>query len=427
MGEKTAPWYKEISRYQWKTLSVAVTGYALDAMDFLLFSTVIILIINEFGITPGFAGLISSASLMAAVLGGYLFGVVSDFIGRSKALYITVIVYSVGTFMSGFSQDATQLLIWRVLLGIGMGGEWGAGMALVNESWPSKHRMKAIGFVQAGWPIGYFLAVIISSIVVPHLGWRGLFMLGVIPAIIVGILRLKMPEPQSWIEAKQSGKINPVELFHGKFIKRTLILTLFTTGGLFGYYAGGTWLPTLIKGPVKDGGFAAPELVLPLMILMNILGIISFPLYGYLVDKFGNQKSVISICGITCALGMAIMAFAGSNIAMLTIGIMMIGLFEAFFVSYGVTISESYPTRIRGTALGFVFNTGRLIGGQAPVMVGLLAITMGFGKAMIIGAAGFILVTLIALILPRRNLEQVESGSTNIQNVPKEAHVILAE
>ncbi|MDQ0218638.1 MFS transporter [Peribacillus cavernae] len=423
MGEKTAPWYKEISRYQWKTLSVAVTGYALDAMDFLLYSTVIMLIISEFGITPGFAGLISSASLMAAVLGGYLFGVLSDFIGRSKALYITVIIYSIGTFMSGFSQDATQLLMWRILLGLGMGGEWGAGMALVNETWPSKHRMKAIGFVQAGWPIGYLVAVIISSIVVPHLGWRGLFMLGVVPAIIVGIMRLKMPEPPSWIETKKSEKINPVELFHRKYIKRTFILTLFTTGGLFGYYAGGTWLPTMIKGPAEEGGFASPELVLPLMLVMNMLGIISFPLYGYLVDRFGNQKSVISLCGITCAIGMGIMAFAGSNIGMLTIGLIMIGLFEAFFVSYGVTISESYPTRIRGTALGFVFNTGRLIGGQAPVMVGMLAITMGLSKAMIIGSAGFILVALVSLILPQRNLEQVESVSNDIQSHPKEAQI----
>lgn len=423
MLEKTAPWYKEITSYQWRTLSVAVTGYALDAMDFLLYSTVITLIISEFGITPGFAGLISSASLMAAVLGGYLFGVLSDFIGRSKALYITVLVYSIGTLMSGFSQDATQLLLWRVLLGLGMGGEWGAGMALVNETWPSKHRMKAIGFVQAGWPIGYLFAVIISTIVVPHLGWRGLFMLGVIPAIIVGMLRMKMPEPQSWIEAKRTQKINPVELFHKKYIKRTLILTLFTTGGLFGYYAGGTWLPTMIKGPVEQGGFASPQLVLPLMILMNLLGLISFPLYGYLVDKFGNQKSIISICGILCAIGMGIMAYAGSSIGMLAVGLIMIGLFEAFFVSYGVSISESYPTRIRGTALGFIFNTGRLIGGQAPVIVGTLAVTMGLGKAMIIGGGGFLLVTLVGLILPSRNLEQIESDSINIEISPKEIQI----
>jgi MFS family permease len=409
MNEKAIPWFKEITRYQWRTLSVAITGYALDAMDFLLYSTVISLIISEFGITPGFAGAISSISLVAAVLGGYFFGILSDFVGRSKALYISVIIYSLGTVMSGFSQDATQLLIWRVILGLGMGGEWGAGVALVNETWPAKHRMKAIGFVQAGWPIGYLLAVSFSTLIVPYFGWRGLFMLGVIPAIVVGIIRLRLPEPPSWVEARKTEKTNPAELFHWKFIKRTLILTIFTTGGLFGYYAGGTWLPTLIKGPVEQGGFGSPELVLPLMILMNVVGIISFPLYGYLVDRFGSQKMIIGVCGAACTIGMSLMAYADNSIGLLAIGLVLIGFFEAFFVSYGVTISESYPTRIRGTALGFIFNTGRLLGGQGPVIVGILAGSMGLGKAMIVGAVGFLVVAFISLFLPNRNLENVIS------------------
>ena len=142
------PWYREINAYQWRTLILAILGYTLDAMDFLMYALVMGLIMKEFAISGATAGFIATVVLIAASAGGYIFGVLTDYIGRARTLVFTVIIYSAGTFGSAFSHSWVELLLWRCLLGLGMGGEWGPGIALVVETWPVKHRAKALGMVQ---------------------------------------------------------------------------------------------------------------------------------------------------------------------------------------------------------------------------------------------------------------------------------------
>jgi MFS family permease len=176
-----AVWYRTITRKQWNVLVAAQLGYTLDAMDFVLYLMAIKSLMEAFSFNTAEAGLIASVGLIASAIGGLLFGMAADYFGRTRALMATILIYSFATLGAATAQNFTQLMIWRAAVGIGMGGEWSSGAVLVSETWPAEHRGKAIGIMQSGWALGYILAALATAAVLPTLGWRWLFVLGVLP------------------------------------------------------------------------------------------------------------------------------------------------------------------------------------------------------------------------------------------------------
>src|SRR5436190_2174705 len=167
--------WQEASKDAKRALLAAAMGWLLDAFDVMLYALILTAVIGDLGLTRAQGGLMASLTLGASAIGGLIFGVIADKLGRTRALTLSILLYSIFTFMCGFAQTAWQFAIFRVLLGLGMGGEWASGAALVSETWPEQHRGKALGIMQSCWAIGYGLAAIAVAIILPRFGWRAVF------------------------------------------------------------------------------------------------------------------------------------------------------------------------------------------------------------------------------------------------------------
>ncbi|MBO0688256.1 MAG: MFS transporter [Candidatus Dormibacteraeota bacterium] len=402
----------QVSRGQWQAMVVAMLGYSLDAMDFLLYALVLPLIATEFHLLPATAGFLSSVVFLSAALGGYVFGFLADRIGRSRTLIVTVLLYSVGTAGAAFSRDWVQLLLARLVLGLGMGGEWGPGMTLVLEKWPARLRSTASAVVQSAWAIGYVFAVVAALLIVPHWGWRGLFLFGIVPAVIVGIARLRLVEPEVWQQARTAAtRFGPRQVFSPPYLRHTVLMSLAMIFGFATYNGIAIWLPTYLTGPLSRGGAAQTQAQVSfLLLLFNVVGIAGFLGFALLADRLGRRR-LYALWAALAALGVLPYALAHGEAAWLVLGVVLLGFGTSFFGAYGAATAELYPTEMRASALGFTFNTGRLIGGQAPVLFGVLAVTMGLGPASLIALPAALLSGICFVFLPeRRGVELASVG-----------------
>lgn len=258
----TIPWHRTITPEQWRVLWAAKLGWMLDAMDFLLYVMAIGRLKTYFAFGDATAGLLGTITLLVSAGGGLLFGVIADRIGRARALMATILVFSLCSLGAATSQSLLQLLLWRALLGIGMGGEWASGAVLVSETWPPEHRTKAVGIMQSGWAIGYILAAVAAAIILDVLplgdeAWRWLFVVGVLPAFFTLWIRRRVPEPPVWRQRHRAGQTrgNPFAVLFGRaLIRRTVLAILLTAAVMFAYWGLFFWLPTFLATPVEQGG-----------------------------------------------------------------------------------------------------------------------------------------------------------------------------
>ena len=182
----TFEWWNKSSPVARKALVAASLGWMLDSFDVMLYALVLAVLMTDLGMDKATGGSLASLTLVASAIGGVLFGVIADRFGRVRALVMSILIYSVFTAACGFAQTVRQLAVFRVFLGIGMGGEWASGAALVSETWPSEHRGKALGLMQSSWAIGYAVAAAVTAIVLPIWGWRVVFFVGILPPHIAG-------------------------------------------------------------------------------------------------------------------------------------------------------------------------------------------------------------------------------------------------
>src|SRR5688572_16842677 len=196
-------WYRTITADQWRTLAAAKLGWMLDAMDFMLYAMAIGQLRTYFGFNDATAGMLGTVTLVMSGVGGVLFGYLADRFGRTRALMGTILVFSFASLGAATSQSVLQLLLWRALLGIGMGGEWASGAVLISETWPAAHRNKAISIMQSGWAIGYITAALMAAVILgsgnPE-AWRLLFVVGVLPAFFTLWIRRNVREPDAWLK-----------------------------------------------------------------------------------------------------------------------------------------------------------------------------------------------------------------------------------
>lgn len=404
-----APWYTEITKEQWKAFIAAGLGYGLEAMDLMLYAMVILQVMKALHLSSASGGLLASLSLFSAALGGIAFGVIADKWGRTKSLMASILIYSVFTLACGLSQTPLQLGISRVLLGLGLGGEWTAGAALIGETWPPQHRGKAMGLVQANFGIGYALAAVVAMFVLPRFGWRAVFFVGAIPALLTYFVRKNVKEPEIWKQnaqrAQASGETTSAmsvmgKLFSKGYAGRTFVATMLCSLCLFAYWGAFTWIPGYLATPVAKGG-AGLSLVKSLtwVFIMQIGGICGHLSFGYISDKIGRKVSCI-IFFLCSAVFTVAYGLTHNPTILLLIGPFLAYFGYGYYASFGAILAEIYPTSIRGTGTGFCYNVGRGVSSFAPAVVGALAVSRGIGAGIAITAVAYVIACGFILMLP---------------------------
>ena len=389
-----------VDRSAWRALFAAQLGWMLDAMDFLLFTFAIVPIQKEFALSSATMGGLTSVALVASAAGGILFGRLADGIGRVRAMTISILLYSFATAGLATSTALWQLIGWRVAVGFGMGGEWSCGSVLVAETWPAKHRAKAMGIMQSGWAIGALIAAAASALILGRFGWRPLFLIGALPAVAAFFIRRNVPEPPLWRERKREPS-RWSEMFSPQFARRTITATLLASSVLIAYWGVITWLPAFLATPVEKGGagltITKSAAWLILLQLGAFLGYISF---GWFADRFGRRLAFTGFM-IAATIVVPLFAFgARSPLTLLIIG-PLVGYFaHGYFSVFGAMLAELFPTRFRASAQGFCYNAGRLASAAAPLAIGAAAQKHGLGPAIAVDALFFAVGAVLIWMLP---------------------------
>jgi len=412
-----------ITRGQRRTLIAAGLGWMLDAFDVMLYALVLAHIMRDLGMSKGTAGLLNTLTLLASGIGGVLFGFIADRIGRKRALMATILTYSVFSFACGFSTTILMLACFRFALGLGMGGEWNTGAALVAETWPSELRAKALSIVQSSWAIGYALAALIAGIVLQLSTWRAVFFVGVLPALIIFWILKKVPESEMWEQqrgaslaaatARAGGPPAPEDsffhLFSRSYARSTLALLLVNFFGLFAWWGLFTWIPPYLSLPVSQGGRGFGVMsTTALLMFLNLAGM--FPGYltfGWVADRLGRRNGFV-IYTLIAALLVPLYAMARSEWLLLVLGALVAFFGTGFFSGSGIIGSEIFPTRLRARALGFTYNGARTMSAVAPFVIGRVGQVKGLGWAFYLCAASFLLATLFAWQLPETRGQQLD-------------------
>jgi MFS family permease len=412
VNEPTAPpWYREITREQWKVLLAAKLGWMLDAMDFLLYVMAIGKLKDYFHFDDSVAGLVGTITLLASAAGGLLFGVVADRIGRARSLMVTILIFSLCSLGAATSQSLLQLAIWRTLLGIGMGGEWASGAVLVSETWPPQHRGKAIGIMQSGWALGYILAALAAGLVLDVLdlgenAWRWLFALGALPAFAVLWVRRDVNEPAVWTrqQADPGARGNPFAVLFGpEFRGRTVLAILLSTAVQFGYWGLFFWLPGFLARPVEQGGAGlsigqSVTWIVPTQ-LGAYFGYLSF---GFIADQLGRRRTFILFLVATALLVPIYGQLGRSPWLLFGLGPVLGFVGHGYFSIFGSLLAELYPTAVRATGQGLTYNAGRALGALAPFTIGAIATLphVGIGSALALTSAFFLLGAILIVFFP---------------------------
>lgn len=390
---------QDIPRNSWRALFAAQLGWMLDATDFLLFNFALLSIAKEFDLTKQQVALPVMSALIASAIGGIAFGRIADRIGRVRAMTISILLYSVATAGMATAQNLWQLVAWRILVGLGMGGEWSCGSVLVAETWPAKHRAKAMGIMQSGWAIGALIAAALSALVLERFGWRVLFLIGAAPAILAFVVRRTVEEPQIWRERTETARW--VEIFGPAYRKRVLLATLVASSVLIAFWGVTTWLPAFLATPVAEGGAGLTMTKGAMwLILLQVGAFFGYITFGWIADRIGRRPAfTLFMIGATAVV--PIFAFqARSMFTLLFIG-PLVGYFaHGYFSLFGAMLAELFPTRIRASAQGFCYNTGRLASAMAPYAIGVAATKHGLGFAIAADAVFFALGAILIWLLP---------------------------
>ncbi|MGB7599760.1 MAG: MFS transporter [Candidatus Sulfotelmatobacter sp.] len=432
---------------QRRTLLAAALGWALDAFDAMLYALVLTLLMRDFGMSKTTAGLLGTLTLLASGLGGVMFGFLADRMGRKRALMASILTYSVCSFASGLATSIAMLAAARFVLGLGMGGEWNTGAALVAETWPTELRAKAIAIVQSSWAIGFAVAALVAGPVARYFGWRAVFFVGILPALLTLWMRRGVPESKIWEERKISRSETPIAnepqraarmrdaaeeksgsrvlpftvsrerkdstafslIFRSPYLKSTVALLLFNLFCMFAWWGLFTWIPPYLSLPVSQGGRGFGVMgTTTLLVVLNLFGMFpGYASFGWAADRLGRKRAFICY-SLTAAFVIPLYAIARSPVLIMILGAVVAFFGTGLFSGSGIIGSEIFPTSLRARGLGFTYNGARTLSSVSPLIIGRVGQARGLGWAFCLCAAAYLLAALTTTQLPEtrgKNLE----------------------
>lgn len=397
--------WKEASPEARKALVAASLGWLLDAFDVMLYALILTAVIQDLGLSRETGGLMASLTLGASAIGGLLFGVLADKLGRTRALNLSILLYSVFTFACGFAQTVWQFAIFRVLLGLGMGGEWASGATLVSETWPEKHRGKALGIMQSCWAIGYGLAAIVVAIVLPRFGWRAVFFVGIVPALFTLWIRRSVNEPAMWLQSRDKARGTQHEARGTRHAapfpwRLAFMLAAMNAATMFAWWGLNLWVPSYLSLPTTQGGVGLSTETMAMFVVAMQVGMwFGYVTFGFVSDALGRRPTYIGYL-VIAALLVWIYGMVREPMVLLVLGPFVAFFGTGYFSGFGAVASEIFPTSIRATALGVTYNSGRLLSAVAPFIVGSMAQRRGFGPAFTLTAFAFLIAALFWIGIP---------------------------
>jgi MFS family permease len=387
---------ERISGYGWKALAGSVIGFSMDGFDMLILGFMLAAISADLRLTSTQAGSLVTWTMLGAVTGGFIFGTMSDHFGRIRVLTWTIVVFAAFTGLCGLARGYWDLVAYRTFAGLGLGGEFGIGMALAAEAWPASKRARVSSYVGLGWQAGVLLAAFVTPVLLPVIGWRGMFLIGVLPALVAFVVRRALGEPEIFVRKHAAKNENSFRwlIKDGRTFRMTLGIAILCSVQNFGYYGIMIWMPSYLS---KSLGFNLTKS--GMWTGMTVLGM-AFGVWvcGHLADRIGRRPIFILF-----QIGGVIMVFVYSRITepnmLLWVGAIMGMFVNGAFGCIGALMSEAYPTVARATAQNVLFNIGRGVGSLGPLTVGALATKYSFHAALALLASIYILDVVVTLFL----------------------------
>ncbi|MBA8840568.1 MULTISPECIES: MFS transporter [unclassified Ochrobactrum] len=371
-------WYRELNAPERKTFHACYVGWATDALDTQLFSFLIPTLVALWAITNSEAGWLGTSALISSSIGGWIAGIMCDRIGRVTVMKIAIAWFTVFTIASGFANSYEQLLVARILSGIGFGGEWAAGAVLMGEVIRPAYRGKAVGNVQSAYAVGYGFAALLSSVLFatmpPENAWRWMFWIGALPAFWVFWGLRGVEEPEVFLKTRKAladrgEKISPFVIFHPRYLKTTILCSLLALGIQGGGFSILIWLPTFLKSHYQISSVTVGYYVF----VMTFGSFVGYIVAAYLCDLIGRRRNfflftvlnwiIIPIFLYTPPMG------ALSLVINFMLGFSLLGIYAAL----GPYFTELFPNTIRGNGQAFCYNFGRAAGAFGPAIVGMMA------------------------------------------------------
>lgn len=397
-------WLAELNSQERKTLVATFGGWAVDAIDVMVYIYVIPTLLAAWSMSKTQAGFIITVTVLASAIGGWAAGVLADRYGRVRVLQWTILWFAFFTFLCGFTQSYEQLLVTRTLQGLGFGGEWAVGAVLIGEMIRPEHRGKAVGTMQSGWAVGWGVAnllfLVLYGTLPEEIAWRTMFWVGILPALLVFYIRKHVKEPpvfHATREKRAQAGGHFLDIFKPDLLRTTVLASVMTTGMMVGYYAVFTWLPTFLK---TERGLSVMNTGWYTMIVI-IGSFVGYLVAAYLADHIGRKKTFIIFATGSAIVAVLYTLIPISNTAMLFLGFPLGFLVSGNFSGCGPFLTELFPSRVRGSGQGFCYNIGRGLSAFTAPVVGYMSAGMPLGQSIgIVAVIGFAVVVTVVSLFP---------------------------
>ena len=383
------PWYRQITREQWKAFFATFLGWLLDGFDFTIMTFILIDIQNSFSVDRALAGALGTVTLLFRLVGGLGAGVAADRWGRKLPLMLSILWFSMFAFLSGFSTSYAMLFAFRALFGIGMGGEWAAGMPLALEHWPARYRGLASGLLQGGWYWGFIASALTFHFVYPlfsqfpdpfsespgsTIAWRVMFWTGVIPALLVLWIRSGVSESPVWLARQRrlqerggreiGDRVSLVRLFRPDLLAATIQTSLLMSVFMFSYYSITFWYPTFLLEVGRDP--------LGYLIAFNLGAILGMAAWGRASETRLGRRGAVSMSAVMGVASVPLF-LAGQSAGLLWPGAFLMGAMGAGIWGMAPSyLTERFPTEVRGVGPGLSYHVGAAVGSLTPFVLGQL-------------------------------------------------------
>lgn len=436
-------WWSEATPYQQIVLILAILGWVFDSMNASIYSLVQTPALTELlgaeatkGLIAQRGGIVFSVFILGWAIGGILFGILADYLGRAKVMIITILIYALFTGLAAFSHNWWELALYRFLCGLGIGGEWAAGSTLVAETWPDKARVKAASVMQSAWAVGFFLAAFIY-LYVAELGWRAMFLVGMAPAVVALFVRLKIKEPDCWEDVRKK-RIEPVEgqggelqrlhrftflqLFERWSIRDTIVGTTLATVAAFGLWGATNWTPSIVRDALATKVLSPSitnDLVSFAVMSLNAGAFLGYLAFAPLAERFGRRPAFLFMLVGSFILLPATFLLTNEYSRIILL-LPLLGFFNnGIFSGFPIYLPELFPTHMRTTGAGFCFNAGRILSALGPYITGFLVMSCGSYGMAASSIALIYVVGMVALLFARETKGRSLGASYNLPPLEK--------